>query len=447
MEINIDLNELICDNFVDVASDIINCDIDRAVLKGGRGSTKSQVASECIITGCMVYKESAVACVKYANKIEQRLVSTFRDTIKYMGVEQFWKLRKSPFEYVLLDDDGKETDISIRFTGCDNPEDLKSYRARSGSFRYIWFEELTNFNSIKEVNNLIQTFARGDSKHCIIMSYNPPQQSSNWVNKEFNHPKNKDGIIYNNGDSWKEYFDFEVEPGVVERLVRTVHHSTYLDVIRNGHANWLGTTFIGEAKQMEIENYREYQHQYLGLVVGTDANVFSNLHDWDGDTSNLDLVEIFRGLDFGLGGPDPTAYVEWYYDRRNKRIYALNEFSSPKMSIDDMYNGVKQYNKHNFPVYSDSATPILSSELVNKGLNIIGAIKGPDSIAAGIKWLQSLNGIYICKTLTPCIYAEFNEYEYMVDKDGVVLSKLPDKKNHSIDGTRYAFNLEIKYVA
>ena len=54
MEMKINLNELICDNFVDVACDIINCEVDRAVLKGGRASTKSQVASECIIAGCMV---------------------------------------------------------------------------------------------------------------------------------------------------------------------------------------------------------------------------------------------------------------------------------------------------------------------------------------------------------------------------------------------------------
>ena len=174
MEININLNDLICDSFVDIADDIINCNVDRAVMNGGRSSTKSQVASECIITGCMVFKESAVAAVKYANKIEERLVNTFRDTIRYMGVEQFWKLRRAPFEYVLLDEFGKETDVSIKFTGCDNPDNLKSYKSRRGGFRYIWFEELTNFPNIKEVNNLIQTFARGQGKHCVIMTYNPP---------------------------------------------------------------------------------------------------------------------------------------------------------------------------------------------------------------------------------------------------------------------------------
>jgi PBSX family phage terminase large subunit len=450
MDINIDLNNLICNNFVDVASDIINCDINRAVLNGGRASTKSQVASECIITGCMVYNESAVACVRYANKIQERLVNTFTESIRYMGLEQFWKLRKSPFEYVLLDENGKETDVSIKFTGCDNPEDLKSYKPRRGGFRYIWFEELTNHNSLKDVNNLIQTFSRGkthDDKKCVIMTYNPPMQNSNWVNKEFNHPSNKDNIIYSDDKQWKEYFDFEIEPGKVEKLIKTVHHSTYLDVIANGHADWLGSDFIGEAKRTEVENNKYYRWAYLGEVIGTEANVFSNIHDWDGDTSKLDITEIFRGLDFGLGGPDPSAFVAWYYDRANKRIYALNEFAKPKMSIDDMAFEIKQLNKHNFPVYSDSATPILTNELVNKGLNIVGAIKGPDSIAAGIKWLQSLNGIYICNTLTPSIYGEFTEYEYLVDKNDNVTSKLKDSGNHTIDATRYSFNLEIKYAA
>jgi PBSX family phage terminase large subunit len=446
MELNIDLNNLICDTFVDIASDIINCEVDRAVLKGGRASTKSQVASECIVTGVMVYKESAVACVKYANKIEQRLVSTFRDTISYMGVEKFWKLRKSPYEYVLLDDYGKETDVSIRFTGCDNPEDLKSFKPRSGGgFRYVWFEETTNFSSLKEINSLIQTFARGKGKHCVIMTYNPAMQSSNFVNKEFNHPKNKENIISHTDNQWYEYFDFEIEPGRTERLIRTVHHSTYLDVIKAGHADWLGSTFIGEARQSEIENNKYYRWAYLGEVVGTDANVFSNIHDWDGDTSKLDITEVFRGLDFGLGGPDPTAYCQWYYDRKNNRIYALGEFGKPKMSIDDIAYEIKQYNKHNFPIYSDSATPIMTNELVNKGCNIIGAIKGPDSVRAGIKWLQGLNGIYICKTLTPGIYTEFTEYEYVVDKNDEVTSRLQTTDNHYIDSSRYAFNLLIKY--
>lgn len=447
MELNIDLNNLISDTFVNVASDIINCEIDRAVLKGGRSSTKSQVASECIITGCMVYNESAVACVKYANKIEERLVSTFRESIAYMGVEKFWKLRKSPFEYVLLDESGKETDVSIRFTGCDNVENLKSYKPRRGSFRYIWFEELTNFPTYKEVKSLMQTFGRGKGKHCIIMTYNPPMQNSNWVNKEYNVISSDKEILWHDNVSSCTKFEFEVQDGIYETIKQVVHHSTYLDIIESGHADWLGSTFIGDAKQCEIENNKYYRWAYLGEVVGTDANVFSNLRNWDGNKDRLDIQEVFRGYDWGYGGPDPCAYVEWYYDRKNKALYALNEFSKPKMSVEDVSIEIRALNKHNFPVYADSANPLLNNELLNKGINIIGAIKGPDSIRGGIKWLQGLNAIYINEYLTPNIYREFTEYEYVVDKDDNVTSKLPDTNNHTIDGTRYAFNLEIKYVA
>lgn len=442
MEVNINLDNLICDTFRGVAADIINCEVDRAVLQGGRSTTKSQVSSECIVVGCMVFKESAVAAVKYANKIEERLVNTFRESIRYLGVERFWKLRKSPYEYVLLDDAGKETTVSIKFTGCDNPENLKSYKPRAGIFRYIWFEELTNFPSLKEVNSLIQTFARGKGKHCVIMSYNPPMQTSNWVNVEYNVPSGV--LLSSNSSCFYTEFEFEVEPGVRHKVKQVVHHSTYLDVIAAGHSDWLGTTFIGDAKRYEIENNKYYRWAYLGEVVGTDANVFTNLVDWSGDSSRLDIREIFRGFDWGYGGPDPCAYVEWFYDRRTKRLYALNEFCKPKMEVDDVSFEIKQFNKHNFPIYADSASPILNTQLRNKGLNILDVKKGPDSVRAGIKWLQGLSGIYINKILTPNIYREFSQYEYVVDKEDNVTALLKDEANHTIDATRYGFSVEIK---
>ena len=442
MEVNINLDNLICDTFRGVAADIINCEVDRAVLQGGRSTTKSQVASECIIVGCMVFKESAVAAVKYANKIEERLVNTFRESIRYLGVERFWKLRKSPYEYVLLDDAGKETTVSIKFTGCDNPENLKSYKPRAGIFRYIWFEELTNFPSLKEVNSLIQTFARGKGKHCVIMSYNPPMQTSNWVNVEYNVPSGV--LLSSNSNCFYTEFEFEVEPGVKHKVKQVVHHSTYLDVIAAGHSDWLGTSFIGDAKRYEIENNKYYRWAYLGEVVGTDANVFTNLVDWSGDISRLDIREIFRGFDWGYGGPDPCAYVEWFYDRRTKRLYALNEFCKPKMEVDDVSFEIKQLNKHNFPIYADSASPILNTQLRNKGLNIVDVKKGPDSVRAGIKWLQGLSGIYINKILTPNIYREFSQYEYVVDREDNVTALLKDAANHTIDATRYGFSVEIK---
>lgn len=438
----VELDDIICNSFKDVITDIIDCNVDRAVLNGGRSSTKSQGASEAIIIGCMVYKASAVAMVKHANKIEERLVNTFRESIRYLGVEKWWKLRRSPFEYVLLDKYGRETNISIKFTGCDNAESLKSYKPRQGSFRYIWFEELTNFKSMNEVNNIIQTMARGQGEHCTIMTYNPPMSTSNWVNKEYDVPCGK--VLGYDSNIWEEEITFKVD-GLEQTIKQIVHHSSYLDVIESGHSDWLGLTFIAQAEQAKKNNPVYYEWAYLGKVVGTDANVFKNIKEWE-YTENVHAYEISRGLDCSNGGPDPWMYGNWFYDKKNNDLYCLDEFSlGGGASIEQVALSIKSKNTMNQNYYIDSAVPTFRKLLINAGTNPIPAKKGQDSVIAGILWLQSLNNIYIDKIRCPITYKEFKGYEYLIDKDDNITSELVDENNHSIDACRYALCLKIKY--
>lgn len=438
------LDNIILPTFRKVADDIIECNVDRAVLNGGRSSTKSQVVSECIIIGCMTYKSSAVAMVKHANKIEERLVNTFKASISYLGVEKWWKLRKSPYEYVLLDKHGKETNVSIKFTGCDDADSLKSYKDRSGKgFRYVWFEELTNFASLKEVNNIIQTMARGQGKHCVIMTYNPPMSTSSWVNKEYNAPCGK--VLGYDSNTYTEELTFEVD-GDVHKSIQVVHHSTYLDVIAAGHKDWLGLTFIAEAEQAKQNNERYYRWAYLGEVVGTDANVFENIYDWQ-YTEDFHYTEICRGLDCSNGGQDPWAYGNWYYDRKNRDLYCLDEFVlGGDASIENVALNVKRLNKYNMNFYIDSAVPTFRRLLVNEGLTgCLPAKKGKDSVMAGILWLKSLNHIFIDKRRCPHTFQEFSQYEYLIDKNDEITSELVDSHNHCIDACRYALCMKIKY--
>lgn len=173
--------------------------------------------------------------------------------------------------------------------------------------------------------------------------------------------------------------------------------------------------------------------------------MFTNICTFDRSKLDLPVREVFRGFDWGYGGPDPCAYSEWMLDRRNKQIYCLCEFGTPGMSIEDVASEIRSFNPHNFPVFADSAVPLLNRQLQNKGINIENVRKGPDSVRGGIKWLQSLSGIYIDPCLTPNVYREFSQYEYIVDKDDTVTSGLPDNNNHWIDSTRYALSLEIRY--
>ena len=173
--------------------------------------------------------------------------------------------------------------------------------------------------------------------------------------------------------------------------------------------------------------------------------MFSNIHDWNGNKDEINITEVFRGFDWGYGGPDPCAYTEWAYDRRKKIIYCIGEFGKPKMSIDDIVSNIKRLNKYNFHVYGDSAVPLLNGQLRAKNINVIDVKKGKDSVRGGVRRLQRLLGIYISPVLTPNTYREFKNYEYKIDTDDNVTSELPDKDIDFIDSTTYALSNEIKY--
>ena len=83
------------------------------------------------------------------------------------------------------------------------------------------------------------------------------------------------------------------------------------------------------------------------------------------------------------------------------------------------------------------------------GYNIRPCVKGPGSVDYGIKWLASRTKIVIDRRRCPETAKEFEQYEYMKDKDGNFISGYPDENNHFIDAVRYALNDEImrsKYI-
>ena len=443
----VNLNDNIADVFSLAVSNIVNCDVDLAVLKGGRASTKSTVAAISIIVGTLVNKESSLCVVKYNNRIRDRLVNTFSNCMDLLGVREKFKLHKSPYEYVLLDNNGAETNCSIMFFGADSPENLKSLRSRQGGFRYLWVEETSNFENENDLLNLQQTIMRGMGDKCIIYSYNPPLLRGNWLNKKFNvipQGYEIDKKAYHDQNYLYLTTWAKNNAGIINKLKILIHTSTYLDIAKQ-YPEWLGTSFINQAEITKKHNINYYNWIYLGIPGVTEANVFSNVKDWNYKQDVINGLELFRGLDFSNGGKDPNALVVWAYDRKNKNIYGIGEHYRAKESIDDLAFACKELNKNNFEIFGDSAVPILINQLVERDCNVVPVKKKPDSIRAGIKWLQSLNGIYIDKVLTPNTYREFNEYSYKIDKNDEVTNELQDDNNHTIDASRYAFSDLIRF--
>ncbi len=404
----IDLAEQTVSEFDKSIDIIINKRYAEIVEKGGRGSTKSQIISMAILVGCHAKKTNAVCLVKYKNGIKDRLVNTFESSIRYLGIEKFWKLKKAPYELLLLNSKGRETGYSIKFSGCDEPGKLKSFRPGKGHFSYIWFEEVTDFHGMNEINSIIDTLSRG-GRSIIVFSYNPPPNPKNWVNEEF-EDRTKNNSRY-------------------------VHHSTYLDVIKE-RPDFLGESFINRAEQARENNEEFYRHNYLGEVIGTEGNVFKNVYMLK-PGMEVDTSEIFRGIDFGFG-KSPVAYTEWSYDKKSHCIFCINEYVKVGVTNATIVYEIKQRNKHNFRVWADSAEPRTINELNILGLKCVGVKKGPDSVRHGVKWLQSLNGIYIDPDKCPITYKQFSSYTYIVNKYGEYTGELPDKEDDTIDSARYA---------
>ena len=246
---------------------------------------------------------------------------------------------------------------------------------------------------------------RGGSKFWNFESYNPPISRDNWANKD----------------------------SLEERADRLCHKSTYLQA----PPEWLGEQFLAEAEHLKETDERAYQHEYLGIPVGTGGNVFDRIElreIKDEEVKSFD--RIYQGVDFGWF-PDPFAFIRLHYDRARETIYLLDEIYQNKLSNEQSAAMIKQRGYNNIRTICDSAEPKSVADLRAMGLPAYEAVKGPGSVEYGMKFLQRRT-IVIDRKRTPHAYDEFVGYEYERNKDGDIISGYPDANNHLIDATRYA---------
>lgn len=131
----------------------------------------------------------------------------------------------------------------------------------------------------------------------------------------------------------------------------------------------------------------------------------------------------------------------WNYDKKHRRIYAVDELYKVKTLNGKLAEWLKAKGYDNCPIIADSSEPKSIAELKSLGINRIkGAVKGKDSVEFGERWLDELDEIIIDPLRTPNIAKEFENIDYATDRNGDPLPRLEDKDNHAIDATRYAFN-------
>lgn len=404
----VNLKEIIAPSFYEVHRMMKEHQKTHYWLGGGRGSTKSSFISIEIILGMMKNPNAnSVALRKVEKNLADSVFNQLVWAIDILGVTQYWKIKKSPLEIEYL-----PTGQKILFRGADDPKKIKSTKFVKGYCQYIWYEEVDEFNGMEEIRMINQSLMRGGDDFQAMYSYNPPKSINNWVNQV--HLDVREDTLY--------------------------HKSDYRTVPRH----WLGEQFIIEAEHLKDYKPEAYEHEYLGVPTGTGGNVFTNIKIrpiTDEEISHFS--QIRKGLDYGYA-VDPFAWVQIEYDKTRRRIFIFDQIYRTGMSNTMATEEIKKKQVSNGWNIGDSAEPKSIAEMLNLGLRIKGAKKGPDSVEYGIKWLQMLDEIVIDSTRCPDVAREFINYEYEQDKYGNFKSIYPDKDNHTIDATRYALEDDTK---
>lgn len=397
---HIKMSEMLAPVFYDFAKDVMRHGHTHYDIRGGRGSLKSSTVS-LLVPQLLIANPNTHALVlrKVANTLRDSVFNQYMWAIAELGMAGLWYAKVSPMEIIY-----RPTGQKIMFRGADDPMKIKSIKVPFGYIAVTHFEEKDQFSGRAEIRTILQSTMRGGDKFWNFESYNPPISRDNWANVD----------------------SAEDKPN------RLCHISTYLDAPKS----WLGEEFINEAEYLKHTDERAYQHEYLGLPVGTGGNVFDKLElreITDDEVKRFD--RIYQGIDFGWY-PDPFCFVRIYYDVARETLYLIDEHYVNKTSNEDNAAWIREHHYNDFPITCDSAEPKSIVDFRASGVDARSAIKGPGSVEYGMKWLQRRK-IVIDKRRTPNACKEIVGYEYERNKDGEIISGYPDKNNHAIDAIRY----------
>lgn len=397
--------QLLAPQFLPTWQKILRGEADEALEKGGRGSTKSSFCSIGILKLLQLHPDCNAACLR-------RVGNTLRTSVyaqMQWAADQLepgaWKCTVSPMEMT-----NKNTGQKILFFGLDDPGKLKSIKLPHGYIGILWFEELDQYDGPEQIRNVEQSCLRGGDFSFTFKSFNPPASPRNWANR----------------------YALEV------RDRKIIQHSDYTMV----PPEWLGPRFLDDAEELKKRNLIAYKHEYLGEVTGCGKEVFTNIRAEKIDPAKFERK--YHGIDWGWY-PDPFAYNCMSYDAARKTLYIYDEITVRRTRNEDTFKMLQDRHVMEHPeserLTADSAENKSCTDYTAWGMKCLPAIKGPNSVGQGVKWLQSLTAIVIDPVRCPDTLKEFTEYEYDADKNGEPLPGYPDHDNHHIDATRYAMEL------
>lgn len=425
-----DMSANISPTFCDVSRAIDSGKVNRVMLKGGRGSTKSSYGYQKCLDIFLHRPHAQWICGRrYANTLRRSCFANVLWAIAKRGMTVGKPGEGCDFDKTVspMEITYNKTGQKIIFSGLDEPEKLKSitFEDPDAKIEILLLEEYNQLSGPEDARNVRQSVFRSDYSLEFDI-YNPEPDTEQWTNKEARIE----------------------EPG------KLVHHSTYLDV----PAEFIGKRFIEQAEVLKEINPTAYANEYMGEETGLTGTVFNNVVAQSITYEDTLAMKWIRcGMDWGFQS-DPWVWLRVGYDRKTRTLYILDEIFNTKTLDDANIEEVKRhlierdetgkplYTNDGKPVYNrnkpqneiraDAASPKDIATWRHGGMAIMGASKRVP-VADGIKWLTKRKAIVIDRERCPLAYQEFSRYRALEDDEGK-FKGYPDKDNHTIDAVRYA---------
>lgn len=191
----------------------------------------------------------------------------------------------------------------------------------------------------------------------------------------------------------------------------------------------------------EIESHKENKQWWtvygLGQLGAIESRIYTN---WTIiDEIPHEARRIGRGLDFGYS-VDPSACVDAL--QYNGGIILDEIFFRKGMTNDVIAQHLNNLPNPEALVVADSAEPKSIDEIKLYGVNILPAVKGPNSIKTGINFVQQQKISVTKRSIN--IIKEYKNYVWKTDKDGKMLPIPEGGFDHSLDAVRYILNATLR---
>lgn len=404
------------------------------IVKGSRASKKSKTTALYYIVNLMKYSDANLLVIrKTFRTLKDSCFTELKWAINRLNVNQYWKVTESPLQIEYI-----PTGQKIYFRGLDDPLKVTSITVDYGYLCWLWIEEAYEVSSESDFNAIDESI-RGEVSEFLFkqvtLTFNPWNEH-HWIKKRFFDVFSEcDCKCYNSADiNSAEITSSDCDCKGVNSC------KDILAITTNYLLNeYLDASDLALFENMKIQNPRRYQVAGLGNWGIVGGLVFENWVEKAFDfteISTLPDVATAFGLDFGYTN-DPSAFWCGLISVTSKTIWVFDEFYAKAMQADDIFNKINSMGFSKEKIVADSARPETIDRLRHLGLRRIeSAKKGPDSVMAGIDYLQEFT--IIIHPQCSNFITEISNYIWDKDNFGRKINIPVDDYNHLIDAMRYA---------